>query len=77
MSTTTENKEASKFANLLGPTIPAEDRDAKYDASIIQDLIDTLQENRSKWLKKSKYNVEPVTTGIEVGWVLEEAVAVA
>ena len=29
MSTTTENKEASKFANLLGPTIPAEDRDAK------------------------------------------------
>ena len=29
MSTTTENKEASKIANLLGPTIPAEDRDAK------------------------------------------------
>jgi predicted metal-dependent peptidase len=26
---TTENKDASKFANLLGPTIPAEDRDAR------------------------------------------------
>ena len=28
-STTTENKDASKFANLIGPTIAAEDRDAR------------------------------------------------
>ena len=28
-STTTENKDASKFANLIGPTVAAEDRDAK------------------------------------------------
>ena len=28
-TTTTENKDASKFANLLGPTISSEDRDAR------------------------------------------------
>ena len=28
-ATTTENKDASKFADLLGPTVSSEDRDAR------------------------------------------------